>query len=280
MPELPEVESTVRYLQERVTGLTIVDANIHWPRSVATHTPKKFTASVSGLVIERVFRRGKFIVIASKSPKPSYIFVHLRMSGSLDVVSQRNPVGAHDRAILELSNGKSIRFNDTRKFGRIYLCQDPASIVGRLGVEPLSSDFTPERLHLETLRRSTRIKTFLLDQRVIAGLGNIYVDECLWKAQIHPLTPAEKLSLDSCSRLHAAIVETLNEAISLSGTDFGDGVVDGGMYQPLVYAQDGKECRRCNTVIKKTVVGQRGTHFCPKCQPKPRKSKRKSRPIG
>jgi formamidopyrimidine-DNA glycosylase len=276
MPELPEVESTVRYLQERVTGLTIVNADVHWPRSIATHTPKTFAAGVSGLVIERVFRRGKFIVIAAEAPTSCYLLVHLRMSGSLDVVAQHSPLGSHDRAVLVLSNGKSIRFNDTRKFGRIYLCQDPAVVVGRLGVEPLSDEFTPQRLYQETQRRSTRIKTFLLDQRAIAGLGNIYVDESLWKAKIHPLTPAHNLSLEACSRLHTAIVETLSEAITLAGTDFGDGVVEGGMYQPVVYAQDGEPCKRCDTVIKKTVVNQRGTHFCPKCQRTPRLSRRKS----
>ena len=274
MPELPEVESTVRYLQERVTGLTIVHADVHWPRSIATHAPRKFADSVSGFVIDRVFRRGKFIVIASDSPTPSYLFVHLRMSGSLDVVAQHSPVGSHDRAILVLSNGKSIRFNDTRKFGRIYLCEDPTVVVGRLGVEPLSDEFTPQRLYQETQQRSTRIKTLLLDQRVIAGLGNIYVDESLWKARVNPLIPANRLSPGTCSRLHAAIVETLREAIALAGTDFGDGVVEGGMYQPVVYAHDGDPCKRCDTVIKKTVVNQRGTHFCPKCQPTPRRPRR------
>jgi formamidopyrimidine-DNA glycosylase len=259
-----------------VTGLTIVDADVHWPRSIATHTPKKFMATVSGLVIDRVFRRGKFIVIASDSPTPRYLFVHLRMSGSLDVISQDSPVGTHDRVILALSNGKSIRFNDTRKFGRIYLCQDPASVVGRLGVEPLSDQFTAQQLYQETCRRSTRIKSFLLDQRVIAGLGNIYVDESLWKAQIHPVTPSNRLAPDACDRLHAAIVETLREAIALAGTDFGDGVVEGGMYQPMVYARDGEPCQRCHALIKKTVVNQRGTHVCPKCQPTPRRSARKS----
>jgi formamidopyrimidine-DNA glycosylase len=260
-----------------VTGLTIVDADVRWPRTIATHSPKSFSASVAGLVIDRVFRRGKFIVIASDAPTPHYLFVHLRMSGSLDVVAQHSPLGTHDRAILSLSNGKSIRFNDTRKFGRIYLCKDPSSVVGRLGVEPLSDEFTPERLYQETHRRSTRIKTFLLDQRVIAGLGNIYVDESLWKAKIHPLTQAHKLSRDACTRLHGAIVDTLREAITLAGTDFGDGVVEGGMYEPVVYAQDGEPCKRCDTKIKKTVVSQRGTHFCPTCQPTPRRSRRKSR---
>jgi formamidopyrimidine-DNA glycosylase len=271
MPELPEVESTVRYLRERITGLTITDVHLHWPRSVATHTPQQFKKTVSGLTIETVSRRGKFIVIASHEPSPYFMFVHLRMSGSLDVVAQQSPLAAHDRAILNLSNGKSLRFNDTRKFGRIYLCKDPEQVIGSLGVEPLSAHFSPELLHEATRTRTTRIKTLLLDQRVIAGLGNIYVDESLWKANIHPLTPARKLSASDCSRLQSAIVETLREAIDLSGTDFGDGVVDGGMYRPVVYAQNGKPCARCGTTITKIVVHQRGTHLCPRCQRAPRR---------
>ena len=277
MPELPEVESTVRYLRERVVGTTIVGADVHWARSIATHKPKAFQQHITGLCIDQVFRRGKFIVLASQERAPRFLFVHLRMSGSLDVVSIDSPVAAHDRAILTLSNGKTIRFNDTRKFGRMYLCHDPAVVVGKLGIEPLSPEFTPEHLFQETSKRSTRIKTLLLDQTVIAGLGNIYVDESLWKAGIHPLTPAQRLSRQKCVDLHAAIVATLQEAISLAGTDFGDGVVEGGMYTPVVYGQDGEACSRCGTTIKKTTVTQRGTHFCPCCQPTPRKVRKRVR---
>jgi formamidopyrimidine-DNA glycosylase len=266
MPELPEVESTVRYLRERTEGSTIVDAQVSWPRTVATHNPASFKRRVSGFSIDRVFRRGKFIGIESRRGLERFMFIHLRMSGSLDVVRADSPVATHDRVILTLANGKSIRFNDTRKFGRLYLCDDACDVVGKLGVEPLDSSFSPELLHTLLHNRATRIKPLLLDQTVIAGLGNIYVDESLWKAKIHPLTPAKRLTKERCVILHNAITETLQEAVHLLGTDFGDGVVDGGMYSPVVYARENSPCSRCGATIKKTTVGQRGTHFCPACQ--------------
>ncbi|MFO0417089.1 MAG: DNA-formamidopyrimidine glycosylase [Pseudomonadota bacterium] len=269
MPELPEVESTVRYLAERVLGKTITRADILWPRTIATHSPKEFGSHLLGFKIAHVFRRGKFIAITD-SARSKHIFIHLRMSGSLDVVSEKSPVSSHDRAVLHLSNGKTIRFNDTRKFGRIYLCDDPNQVVGKLGIEPLSAEFTPEVL-LSILRsRATRIKTLLLDQSAVAGLGNIYVDESLWKAAIHPTTPAKTVSPKRCQALHKAIIETLSEAIELAGTDFGDHVVDGGMYSPVVYGRDSEPCARCGDKIRKMTVNQRGTHFCPRCQRAPR----------
>lgn len=266
MPELPEVESTVRYLRERVLGLTITDAHVYWHRSAVSYLPAPFEKALPGFHIQDVFRRGKYIGLQSSDPTPRFLFVHLRMSGSLDVVSAKLTTGPHDRVILPLSNGKSIRFNDTRKFGRIYLCHDSSKVVGKLGIEPLSKDFVARHLHTPLRRRKTRIKPLLLDQTVIAGLGNIYVDECLWKARIHPHTPAEAISWVKCEALYTAIQETLSSAIKLAGTDFGDGVVEGGMYSPLVYGRSGDACERCSRAIKRIVVGQRGTHFCPNCQ--------------
>lgn len=266
MPELPEVESVVRYLQERVESATIVGGDVLWKRTVATHSSASFLSLIQGLTIDKVFRRGKFIGIRSASTSPQFLFVHLRMSGTLDVVSREAPIATHDRVILTLNNGKSIRFNDTRKFGRMYLCTDPTVVVGKLGVEPLSSEFTPAVLSDLLQKRSTRIKPFLLDQTMIAGLGNIYVDEALWKARIHPLTPANRVSEKKIELLHRSITETLHEAISLLGTDFGDGVVDGGMYAPKVYGREDEPCARCASPIRKTTVGQRGTHYCPRCQ--------------
>lgn len=274
MPELPEVESTVRYLEERVVERTIVSSAVYWARTVATHTPKDFSGSVAGATIEAVIRRGKFIGLKLRGCSERHLFVHLRMSGSLDVIAAGTEVATHDRVILELDNGKSIRFNDTRKFGRMYLCDTPERVVGDLGVEPLSDDFSPEVLYSITRGRKTSAKALLLDQRAIAGLGNIYVDESLWKAKIHPLMPAARLSQSQCVELYEAITSTLEQAISLSGTDFGDGVVHDGMYAPLVYARDDEPCSRCNAVIRKTRVQQRGTHYCPHCQRAPRKRRR------
>ena len=195
-----------------------------------------------------------------------YLFTHLRMSGSLDVLSEEIPLGTHDRVLLTLSNGKSIRFNDTRKFGRMYLMASREELDNELGVEPLSEEFTPSRLHSILQSRKIRIKPLLLNQTLIAGLGNIYVDESLWKARIHPLTPACEISKPKATALHAAIQETLQEAIRLAGTDFGDGVVQDGMYSPQVYGREDEPCKRCGNALVKTVVGQRGTHLCQVCQ--------------
>jgi len=268
MPELPEVEATVQYLRDRVEGLKIVSTTILWQRTLSSTKSSHFEHSVSKSTIVKLFRRGKFVGLQLKKGSLLYLFIHLRMSGSLDVVSSSNPIDKHDRVILHLDNGKSIRFNDTRKFGRMYLCSSPEEIVGSLGAEPLSDDFTSEYLFTMLRSKKGRIKPVLLNQRLIAGLGNIYVDESLWRARIHPMSPAHRIPRVKIEALHQSIRDVLGEAVSLLGTDFGDGVVQDGMYSPKVYGRDGSPCSRCGKEIQRIVVGQRGTHVCPTCQPK------------
>ena len=270
MPELPEVEATVEYLRERVEGRTIVSASVTWARSVLPTPAPDFEKRILNAKIETLFRRGKYVGMKLHGITPLYLFTHLRMSGSLDVVPTIFEVAKHDRVCLDLDNGKSIRFNDTRKFGRMRLCVEPDEVVGNLGLEPLGPEFTPEALEALILGKRGRIKPALLNQGLIAGLGNIYVDEVLWKTKIHPLTLTAGLSPSDIEPLHGAIQETLREAIEKLGTDFGDGVVDGGMYRPSVYGRAGKPCFRCEDTIIRTVVGQRGTHICPTCQKKRR----------
>lgn len=272
MPELPEVESTVRYLRERIVNERIARSEVSWPRTIATHSPVDFARSLEGALVTAVARRGKFIDITLSNECELHLLVHLRMSGSLDVISAASESAAHDRVIIFLQNGRSIRFNDTRKFGRMYLCHTPDTVVGRLGVEPLADEFSPEVLYSLTQGRTTQMKSLLLNQHIIAGLGNIYVDESLWKAQIHPRTQAYRLTREQCVVLHEAIQSTLSQAISLAGTDFGDGVVHAGMYAPRVYGREGTACARCQAIIRKIRVLQRGTHFCPRCQRAPRKA--------
>lgn len=266
MPELPEVESTVRYLQERIEGLSIEGATVLWARSIANDKAKAFPRQVSGSSIESVFRRGKFVGMKLKAPRALFLYTHLRMSGSLDVLPASQPIKPHDRVVLYLSNGKTLRFNDTRKFGRMYLTDSPSDVVGRIGLEPLSADFTLEALESILLSRKGAVKPTLLDQSLVAGLGNIYVDESLWASRIHPLTPCNRIPKEKRAALHAEIVSILSKAVSLLGTDFGDGVVDGGMYAPVVYGREGEPCKRCKKAIRRIVVGQRGTHLCPACQ--------------
>ena len=271
MPELPEVEATVQYLRERVEGRTITASHVLWHRSVLPNDPTTFQKDVCGARIKEIFRRGKYVGMSLEASAPLFMFVHLRMSGSLDVIPTDFELAKHDRVSLELDNGKSVRFNDTRKLGRMSLCRNPDEVVGHLGIEPLDPTFESSYLYSLLHSRKGRIKTTLLDQTVIAGLGNIYVDEALWKTRIHPLTPATRLSHDDAKALCAAIRAILTEAIEKLGTDFGDGVVDGGMYRPRAYGRDKRPCHRCKTPIVRIVVGQRGTHICPTCQRKPRK---------
>jgi formamidopyrimidine-DNA glycosylase len=266
MPELPEVEATCRYLAERVVDERITAAQVLWARTVATGSAADFERAVQALQIKEIFRRGKFVGIKLTGESELDLLVHLRMSGSLDVISSATPIDRHDRVVLHLANGRSIRFHDTRKFGRMYLVDDHSQITGNLGVEPLSDQFDVAYLRQLLLATRGSIKPLLLNQRCIAGLGNIYVDESLWKARIHPLSPAAQISLTKTKLLHTAIRETLCEAIRLAGTDFGDGVVDGGGYEPLVYGRTGQGCQRCGGIIRRIVVGQRGTHLCTRCQ--------------
>jgi len=270
MPELPEVQATVDYLRERVEGATITRAHISWARTVLPSEPSTFLRDITGATIHSLFRRGKYVGMRLDSGRPLFLFTHLRMSRSLDVIPTEFELDRHDRVCLELDSGKSIRFNDTRKFGRMTLCEDPDDVVGHLGLEPLDPSCTPEALSSVLSPKAGRIKPVLLDQTVIAGLGNIYVDEVLWKIKVHPLTRTSYLSHEQMIKLHKAIQETLREAIEKLGCDFGDGVVDGGMYKPRVYGRDEKKCSRCRDTIVRIVVGQRGTHICPTCQIKPR----------
>jgi formamidopyrimidine-DNA glycosylase len=266
MPELPEVQSTVDYLRERVLGEQVSATEVLWARTVSGVKHTDFSRRLVGCDIVEVFRRGKFVCVRLAGRNAGFLLVHLRMSGSLDVVSAKTPSAPHDRVIINLANGKSIRFNDTRKFGRMYLVENLEQVTGSLGVEPLSEDFSLSFLTAGMKSRKRLTKALLLDQSFIAGLGNIYVDESLWKAQIHPKSRSHKVPHTKLAALHSAICETLSEAISLLGTDFGDHVVDGGMYQPRVYGREGDPCARCGTSIKRMVVGQRGTHLCPRCQ--------------
>jgi formamidopyrimidine-DNA glycosylase len=275
MPELPEVESLVRKLRAPLIGRRISSVVCNWSRTLVNRKPAEFARTLSGSRFCSVERRGKFLIFTlaeKKSSTSSCLIVHLRMSGNLTVSEADEPVSKYDRVIFNLDDGKKLRFSDTRKFGRMYLVSHHAAVVGKLGPEPLDEAFTAESFRAR-LKGKKRIKAALLDQTVIAGIGNIYADEALWRAGIHPGQALDSLSLPQVNSLFRAIRAVLNAAIKNSGTDFGDGVVPYGGYEPKVYGRTGKPCKKCKTLIEKTTVAQRGTHFCPKCQPLPRKSK-------
>jgi formamidopyrimidine-DNA glycosylase len=271
MPELPEVETIVRALRDGgrgglpILGRVVASAHLFWEGCLAEPGPADFLERISGQTVTTLERRAKYLVIRLN---PDTLLVHLRMSGDLRVEAQGTPDLPHDRLALDFVDGLRLVFNDPRKFGRVWLVQDPQTILGRLGPEPFAPEMTPESFHALLQRSRRQIKPLLLDQSFIAGLGNIYTDEALHLSAIHPLTPSDQLTGEEGARLLAAIQMTLQEGIRRNGASF-DWVYRGGDFQNSfrVYRRTGEACPVCGTAVERMVVGQRGTHFCPVCQP-------------
>ena len=276
MPELPEVETLVRRLREPLVGRTIIKATVQWPRTIGQPTPRAFVRRVRGLTIQAITRRAKYLVfelaprVAQPVEPPQFLLIHLKMSGKLSVVSGAAPIEKHDRVIFDLDDGRQLRFNDIRKFGRMHLTPDMNAITGALGPEPLERAFTLRQFRAMISVRSGAIKPLLLNQRFLAGVGNIYADEALWYAKLYPLRKADSLTNAEIAALYRAIRRVLTQAIADQGTDAGDGIIV-GHYRPRVYGRAGRPCYRCQQPIHKTVVGQRGTQYCPRCQQSARK---------
>lgn len=264
MPELPEVETIARGLKEELIGKTILEADVLWARTLATPTVKKFRQQIRGQKITGVSRRAKYLIIQLKNYN---LLVHLRMSGDLLLRDSKIKLEKHDRLVLTLSGKYYLAFNDTRKFGRVWLTDDSESIFNKLGPEPLEKDFTPKWLYENLQSRKRQLKPLLLDQTFVAGLGNIYTDESLNIAKLHPLALATTVKPKQAEALHQAIRAVLKEGIRRNGASI-DWVYRGGDYQNhfRVYDREGKPCPACGTKIEKFTVGQRGTHICPKCQ--------------
>lgn len=265
MPELPEVETIVRGLQPALPGKVIERARVLWERTLAEPALQQFLTQAAGQRIEQVTRRGKFIVVGLKR---GTLLVHLRMSGDLRLEAVPSPDLPHDRLVLDFSDGTRLAFNDARKFGRIWLLNDPLTVLGNLGPEPLAPGFTVEVFSRLLGQRRRQLKPLLLDQSFVAGLGNIYTDEALHLARLHPCYLADSLSALEVERLHAAIRSVLEEGIRRNGASI-DWVYRGGDFQNhfRVYQRTGQACPECGAKIQRMVVGQRGTHFCPHCQP-------------
>ena len=266
MPELPEVETIARTLRLELVGQTIIAADLRWARTLATPSARKFKEQIKGQQILGISRRAKFLNVQLSTFN---LFVHLRMSGDLFIKEADAAPEKHDRLRLLLSGDKRLVFNDTRKFGRVWLTDDPESVIGRLGPEPLSDEFTPQWLYDNLRRHHRQLKPLLLDQTFLAGLGNIYTDESLHRARVHPLAASDSVKRKQAERLHEAIRAVLMEGIRHNGASI-DWVYRGGEFQNYfrVYDREGKPCPVCGTKIKRLVVGQRGTHVCPKCQRK------------
>jgi formamidopyrimidine-DNA glycosylase len=272
MPELPEVETISRDLRKELVGRTIEGVTVAWEGCVDRPSAAAFCDRVAGCRIEGVGRRGKFLVLTLSSGWA--LLVHLRMTGSLLVKEGGAPWQAHERLSFQLDDGKELRFVTVRKFARLYLVEDPDEVLGDLGPEPLHEGFSLSSFRALMKNRRRTIKPLLLDQRFIAGLGNIYVDEALFRARIHPQRAAHTLTSDELDRLYEAIREVLREAILDRGTTRSDYVRPNGsegthQEKLLVSGKAGEPCPRCGTEIERLVVGGRGTYVCPVCQKAP-----------
>ena len=272
MPELPEVETIARKLKPHLLGRTIEDAQLRWSRTLAFPSPRKFREQIKGQEIQEVTRRAKYFILRLSDYS---LLIHLRMSGDLSIKEASKIMPEkHDRLILGLHSSPAagnalshLVFNDTRKFGRVWLTADPEDVLGKLGPEPLSRQFTPEWLHTALHNKHRLLKPLLLDQTFIAGLGNIYTDESLHLAKLHPLASSDSVTATQAEALREAICIVLREGIRRNGASF-DWVYRGGEYQNhfRVYDRAGKPCPVCGTKIERIIVGQRSTHFCPTCQ--------------
>jgi formamidopyrimidine-DNA glycosylase len=274
MPELPEVQTIVDDLNAAdLIGMPITGARVFWPRTIAEPSPRLFCNHLKNHKFTAIKRRGKYLVF--NIDNGSTLLLHLRMSGRLHLVLANSPRHKHEHVIFSFQDGRQLRFHDTRKFGRIHLLDDPTKILGRLGPEPLAKDFTA-KLMAERLRQRKRLlKPLLLDQGFIAGLGNIYVDEALWDAKLHPNRIAASLSLSEIKALHRAIPKVLKRGLKHLGTSLGTG--DTNFYSVArrrgrnqddlkVFRRTGLSCPRCKSPIERIIVGQRSTHICPECQ--------------
>ncbi|HUA75336.1 MAG TPA: bifunctional DNA-formamidopyrimidine glycosylase/DNA-(apurinic or apyrimidinic site) lyase [Solirubrobacteraceae bacterium] len=279
MPELPEVETIRGQLAPLVEGRRLVRMEILDPRWTRPLEPQEVSAALEGRRIESLGRRGKYLLWHFEGDV--HLAQHLRMTGS--VLHDPQPEPAHTRVRIELKPKRRLAIVDPRRFGTGELLLGGEALdeflAARLGVEPFDADFTPERLRALARGRSAPVKAFLLDQRRVAGVGNIYADEALFRAYVHPLRAAGRLTREQYALLRDGVVESLQAGIDAKGASIDDfRHVDGvqGAFQNefLVHLREGEPCMRCGTTIVKMVVGGRGTYVCEHCQPRPRGRRR------
>jgi formamidopyrimidine-DNA glycosylase len=279
MPELPEVETIRRQLAPHLEGRTFTSVEIRDRRWTLPAPPELIVAALTGARVEQLGRRGKYLIW--ELDRDRSLLVHLRMTGSLLIDAQ--PESPHTRARLELSDGRVLTYVDPRRFGTAHLMHSgPAReeyLRARLGPEPFTPEFTAEYLRAQARGRTAPVKTFLLDQRRLAGVGNIYADEALHRAHLHPLRPSGSLTLSQWRALKLGIEVALTDGIDAKGASIDDfRHVDGarGSFQDrfLVHTRAGEACLECGGPIRKLVVGGRGTYVCERCQPRPRRPRR------
>ena len=273
MPELPEVETVRAGLEPVLVGRVFERVSIDDARLVRPFEPREVAAELEGERVAAVERRGKYVVVRFDSGR--VLLIHLRMTGSLRHARAGTPADdPYTRAVVRLDDGSDVMYSDVRRFGT-WLLLEPGELdpylAHRIGVEPLARAFTSRRLAERLAGRRAPVKAALLDQRSLAGMGNIYADEALWRARIHPLTPAGSLGADEVKRLHGAIREALRGGIARQGATLRDYVSPDGVrgsmqHEFRVYGRAGEPCFRCGSPVEKTRVAGRGTWYCPGCQ--------------
>lgn len=282
MPELPEVETYVRELEPSLNGRQIAGVTVRWDRTVAAPAPAEFARSLVGQTFIRFMRRGKYMLFGlSKTGEAqisSTLIVHLRMTGHLLHHAQAVPPDKHTHVLIDLVDGSQLHFQDSRKFGRMWWVSDPEAVLAKLGPEPLSEEFQPAAFAERLAKRTASIKALLLDQAIVAGVGNIYADESLHLAGINPQRQGGDLKQAEIAKLHQTIQQVLSQAIAGHGSSLGRSTVQNyqrpsgeqGSFQNQhrVFQRTGQPCPTCQTPIERIVLAQRSTHFCPICQPR------------
>ena len=271
MPELPEVETVTNEIRPYVLGRCIKEVKVYWPGTVKGNTVAEFVNGLTGQTVMGVSRRGKFIVWQLSGGRK--MLTHLKMTGALIAQESNDPPPPYNRVEITLENSLKVYFRDPRKFGRMRII-DHDQAFDELGQEPLEPEFTPELLESILKKRKSPIKPTLLDQTLIAGIGNMYADEALYEARIHPLCPADSLSRAEYRKLHSAIQHVLTAAIKSKGASISNYVRPGGELGHAHFAfnvahRRGENCPVCGGPVERIVVRGRGTYFCPKCQPAP-----------
>src|SRR5947208_14215690 len=273
MPELPEVETIRLALEPHVVGRRFDQVEINDPRLVRPFEPTAVAAELEGERVAALDRRGKYLIVRFESGR--VLLIHLRMTGSLRHAAAGSLADdPHRRAVVKLDDGSDVAYRDVRRFGTWHLLEPEEVdeyLAQRLGREPLDRTFTARRLAERLAGRRAPVKAALLDQRTVAGLGNIYVDEALWRSQIHPLRLAGELGADEVSRITRAIKEALKAGLRRQGASLRDYSTPDGSRGRMqeefrVYGREGEPCSRCGTPIEKIRAGGRGTWYCPACQ--------------
>ena len=271
MPELPEVETVVRALRDPLVGRTFAALESYWPNQIVVPDDvKELESRIVGRTVTAITRRAKYIVMSLDDGAETLI-VHLKMTGHLAVVPTDQLVHKHVRNLFKLEGGDDLRFRDIRKFGRIYLVKDPLEILHKLGPEPLEDDFTADVFKQRIEGRKRVIKPLLLDQTIVAGIGNIYADESLFYAKIRPDRTADTLTEPEVERLWAGIRDSLQKGVDREGASIDTYVKPDGTKGDMqnavnVFRRTGHPCYDCGTLIERIVLAQRSTHFCPQCQ--------------